>query len=67
MRDFLPIAIVIAALAAVPLFVQSNVVLNFLVVALMIALAMAANIPSGTRPSSAPAPTRPPSCKCTTG
>lgn len=39
MRDFLPIAIVVAALAAVPLFVQSNVVLNFLVVALMIALA----------------------------
>src|SRR6185437_1080659 len=39
MRDFLPIAIVVAVLAAVPLFVQSNVVLNFLVVALMIALA----------------------------
>jgi len=39
MKVFLPIAIVVAALAAVPLVVQSNVVLNFLVVALMIALA----------------------------
>jgi branched-chain amino acid transport system permease protein len=39
MKGFLPIAIVIAALAAVPLFVHSNVVLNFLVVTLMIALA----------------------------
>ncbi len=39
MRAFLPIAAVIAALAAVPLIVHSNVVLNFLVVALLIALA----------------------------
>ena len=39
MKGFLPIAIVIAALATVPLFVHSNVVLNFLVVTLMIALA----------------------------
>jgi branched-chain amino acid transport system permease protein len=39
MRAFAPIAIVVAALAAVPLFVHSNVVLNFLVVTLMIALA----------------------------
>ena len=39
MKGFLPIAIVTAALAAVPLFVHSNVVLNFLVVTLMIALA----------------------------
>jgi branched-chain amino acid transport system permease protein len=39
MKAFLPIAVVVAALAAVPLVVQSNVVLNFLVVALMIALA----------------------------
>lgn len=39
MKGFLPIVIVVAALAAVPLVVQSNVVLNFLVVALMIALA----------------------------
>ena len=39
MKNFLPIVIVVPALAAVPLVVQSNVVLNFLVVALMIALA----------------------------
>lgn len=39
MKSFAPIALVIAALAAVPLLVHSNVVLNFLVVALMIALA----------------------------
>lgn len=39
MKSFAPIAVVIAVLAAVPLIVQSNVVLNFLVVALMIALA----------------------------
>ena len=39
MKAFLPIVIVVAALAAVPLVVQSNVVLNFLIVALMIALA----------------------------
>lgn len=39
MKAFLPIAVVVALLAAVPLFVHSNVVLNFLVVALMIALA----------------------------
>jgi len=39
MRAFTPIAVVVAALAAVPLFVHSNVVLNFLVVTLMIALA----------------------------
>ena len=39
MKGFVPIVIVVAALAAVPLVVQSNVVLNFLVVALMIALA----------------------------
>lgn len=39
MRSFVPIAIVVAALAVVPLLVHSNVVLNFLVVALMIALA----------------------------
>lgn len=39
MKSFMPVALVIAALAAVPLFVQSNVVLNFLVVTLMIALA----------------------------
>jgi branched-chain amino acid transport system permease protein len=37
-KSFLSIVIVVAALAAVPLFVQSNVVLNFLIVALMIAL-----------------------------
>ena len=39
MKAFAPIAIVIALLAAVPLIVHSNVTLNFLVVALMIALA----------------------------
>ena len=39
MRAFLPIIVVVAALAAVPLFVHSNVVLNFLVVTLLIALA----------------------------
>ena len=39
MKAFLPIVMVVAALAVVPLFVQSNVVLNFLIVALMIALA----------------------------
>lgn len=39
MKSFVPVALVIALLAAVPLFVQSNVVLNFLVVTLMIALA----------------------------
>ena len=39
MKAFAPIAVVVAVLAAVPLLVHSNVVLNFLVVALMIALA----------------------------
>ncbi|MBS0536795.1 MAG: branched-chain amino acid ABC transporter permease [Proteobacteria bacterium] len=39
MKSFAPIALVIAVLTAVPLLVHSNVVLNFLVVALMIALA----------------------------
>ena len=39
MRAFLPIVVVVAALAAVPLFVHANVVLNFLVVTLLIALA----------------------------
>ena len=39
MRGYLPIAIVVAVFAAVPLVVHSNVVLNFLVVTLMIALA----------------------------
>jgi len=39
MKDFAPIAVVFAALAAVPFVVHSNVVLNFMVVALMIALA----------------------------
>jgi branched-chain amino acid transport system permease protein len=39
MKAFAPIAIVVALLAAVPLLVHSNVVLNFLVVTLMIALA----------------------------
>lgn len=39
MRSFVPIAVVVAVLAAVPLVVHSNVTLNFLVVALMIALA----------------------------
>jgi branched-chain amino acid transport system permease protein len=38
-KAFLPIVVVVAALAAVPLVVHSNVVLNFLVVTLMIALA----------------------------
>jgi branched-chain amino acid transport system permease protein len=38
-RRFLPIAGVVAVFAAVPLIVHSNVVLNFLVVTLMIALA----------------------------
>src|SRR5271154_3424561 len=39
MKGYLPIAIVVAVFAAVPLLVHSNVVLNFLVVTLMIALA----------------------------
>jgi branched-chain amino acid transport system permease protein len=39
MKAFAPIAVVIVLLAAVPLIVHSNVTLNFLVVALMIALA----------------------------
>ncbi len=39
MKGFLLIAIVVAAFAAVPLVVHSNVTLNFLVVALLIALA----------------------------
>jgi branched-chain amino acid transport system permease protein len=39
MRAFLPISAVFVVLAAVPLVVHSNVTLNFLVVALMIALA----------------------------
>lgn len=39
MRDFAPIAIVVAALAVVPVIVQSNTALNFLVVTLLIALA----------------------------
>jgi branched-chain amino acid transport system permease protein len=39
MKGFALIAIVVAVLAAVPLFVHSNVVLNFLAVTLMIALA----------------------------
>jgi branched-chain amino acid transport system permease protein len=39
MKAFLPIVAVVAVLAAVPLFVHSNVVLNFLVVTLLIALA----------------------------
>jgi len=39
MRALAPIAAVVMALAAVPLLVNSNVVLNFLVVTLMIALA----------------------------
>jgi branched-chain amino acid transport system permease protein len=39
MRGFAAIVIVVAALASVPAFVHSNVVLNFLVVTLMIALA----------------------------
>lgn len=39
MKDFAPIAAVVALLAAVPLLSHSNVVLNFMVVALMTALA----------------------------
>jgi branched-chain amino acid transport system permease protein len=39
MKAFAPIVVVVALFAAVPLVVHSNVVLNFLVVALMIALA----------------------------
>ena len=39
MKGFLAIAFVVAILAAVPAFVHSNVVLNFLVVTFMIALA----------------------------
>ena len=39
MKAFTPIAVVVALFATVPLVVHSNVVLNFLVVALMIALA----------------------------
>jgi len=39
MRALAPIFVVVAALAAVPLVVSSNVVLNFLVVTLLIALA----------------------------
>jgi branched-chain amino acid transport system permease protein len=39
MKEFRTIAIVVIALAAVPLLVSSNVVLNFLVVALLVALA----------------------------
>jgi branched-chain amino acid transport system permease protein len=39
MKAFLPIGVVVAALAAVPLVIHSNVVLNFLVVTLMVALA----------------------------
>jgi branched-chain amino acid transport system permease protein len=39
MKAFAPIVAVVAVLAAVPLLVHSNVVLNFLIVALMIALA----------------------------
>ncbi len=39
MKPFAPIVAVVALFAAVPLVVHSNVVLNFLVVALMIALA----------------------------
>ena len=39
MKAFVPIIVVLAALAAVPLFVHTNVVLNFLVVTLLIALA----------------------------
>jgi len=39
MKTFAPVILVIAVLAIVPLVVQSNVTLNFLVVALMIALA----------------------------
>ena len=39
MNAFVPIIVIVAALDAVPLFVHSNVVLNFLVVTLLIALA----------------------------
>jgi len=39
MKAFAPIVVVVALLALVPVFVHSNVVLNFLVVTLMIALA----------------------------
>ena len=39
MRSYVPTAIVIAVLGAVPLVVESNAILNFLVVTLMIALA----------------------------
>ena len=39
MKGFAPIVVVVAVLAAVPLVVHSNATLNFLVVALMIALA----------------------------
>ncbi|MGA9010254.1 MAG: branched-chain amino acid ABC transporter permease [Xanthobacteraceae bacterium] len=39
MKTHLPIAVAVALLAAVPLFTTSNVVLNFLVTALLIALA----------------------------
>jgi branched-chain amino acid transport system permease protein len=39
MKGLLPIALVVAALAAVPLVIQSNTTLNFLVVTLLIALA----------------------------
>ena len=38
MRGLAPIAVIVAALAAVPLLTSSNVVLNFMVVALLIAL-----------------------------
>jgi len=38
-KAYLPIALAVALLAAVPLFTTSNVVLNFLVMALLIALA----------------------------
>jgi branched-chain amino acid transport system permease protein len=64
---------VLAVLAAVPFVVHSNVTLNFLVVALMIALAgqgwnilggYGGNIPSATRPSSAPALCHCDPCKC---
>lgn len=39
MKGLTPIAVVVAALAAVPLVVQSNIALNFLVVTLLVALA----------------------------
>src|SRR5437868_14147426 len=38
MRAYAPIALVVALLATVPLLTSSNVVLNFLIVALLIAL-----------------------------